>query len=341
MSLGHVSSRAAKKKVLKGVSMAGSAKSLQWDSFVLERVLSVHASNGGYRRIRCRGGSAWSRLSVWIFGLVLIVGLTSAGAARDARTTPHGSVVPISATLCDDMKLHHVLGAEAPVGCERLKLVRFRYIDFEGGFHDDGEIVVMDAAAVRVLRIFTALYNMHFPIAKARLMNNYDGNDDASMADNNTSAFNDREIAGGGSISLHAYGLAIDINPIQNPYAKRSGETLIFSPPSGISNANRLNDRPDKPIRSGMAEAIIDVFARNGFLIWGGYWDDPIDYQHFQVSRSLAEQLARVSPAAARAAFEGHVERYRTCRRSTGRRTASTRSKCVMADSVSGNRGAN
>jgi len=229
------------------------------------------------------------------------------------------------------MKLHHVLNPRAPVGCERLKLIKFEYFGFDGRSHDDGEMVIMDATAGHVLGIFDALRSMQFPIAKARLMNNYDGNDDASMADNNTSAFNVREIAGGGAVSLHAYGLAIDINPIQNPYAKRSGRTLTFSPPAGAAYANRLNERPGKAVRPGMAEAVIDVFAENGFLIWGGYWDDPIDYQHFQVSRGLAQQLAQMPAAQAQALFEERIQRYRRCRSAADQGRAS-RLHCITAE---------
>src|SRR2546423_5276976 len=133
-----------------------------------------------------------------------------------------GKIEPISPALCENMKIHKVLTAEAPIGCARLNLVTFRYFGFDGRIHDDGEVVVMDAAAPHVLGIFAKLEEMRFPIAKAKLMDHYDGNDDASMADDNTSAFNGRKIVGGSSISLHAYGLAIDVNPIQNPFVRRS-----------------------------------------------------------------------------------------------------------------------
>src|SRR5215470_19718540 len=98
--------------------------------------------------------------------------------------------------------------------------------------------MVMDAAAESVLRIFTKLRKMRFPIAKARLINHYDGDDDASIADNNTSAFNSRNVAGTNTLSLHAYGLAIDLNPLQNPYVQHSGGKLIFSPPAGAAYTN-------------------------------------------------------------------------------------------------------
>jgi hypothetical protein len=217
---------------------------------------------------------------------------------------------------------------KAPVDCTRLNLVQFSYVDFQGRFFDDGEIVVMDAAAKHVVDIFATLLKIRFPIAKAKLMNHYDGDDDAAMADNNTSAFNVRDIAVRDAISIHAYGLAIDINPKQNPFAKRSDGTLKFNPPLGAENANRLNVRPGKPIRLGMAEAVIDIFADHGFLIWGGYWDDPIDYQHFQVSRKLAERLANFSSDAARTAYNRYVKNYRACRSELP--GAEGRVKCIM-----------
>jgi hypothetical protein len=270
------------------------------------------------------GAVRWSTICA-VGSMLVAYGLTA--RAGDA---PEGAIVPVGQALCDDMKRHNVINAGAPVGCERLSLITFSYMGFDGGIHGDGEIMVMDAAAESVLRILARLRDVRFPIAKARLVNHYDGNDDASMADNNTSGFNARNVAGSTKLSLHAYGLAIDLNPVQNPNADRSGATLIFRPPAGIDYANRLNDRPGKPVRLGMAEVVIDVFADEGFLIWGGYWDEPIDYQHFQVNRPLAEQLARLAPAQAKAVYAEHVERYRNCRKTGGLETS--RSKCVALD---------
>jgi hypothetical protein len=241
-----------------------------------------------------------------------------------------GAVVPVDRGLCDHMKRHHVIRAGAPVGCERLRLVKFSYLGFDRQVHGDGEIMVMDAAADNVARIFTKLREIGFPIAKARLIDHYDGNDDASIADNNTSAFNFRTVAGTNSLSVHAYGLAIDINPVQNPYVQHSGARLVFSPPASAAYADRLKSQPEKRLRLGMAEAAIHAFADEGFLVWGGTWTSSIDYQHFQVSRSLAQQLARLSPSEAKALFRQHVERYRTCRVTGG--TESSRSRCVALD---------
>jgi D-alanyl-D-alanine carboxypeptidase len=228
-------------------------------------------------------------------------------AQLDLQAPASQAISPISNELCDDMKSRKVLTANSLVGCERLRLLSFNHIGFDRQLHD-GEIVVMDAVANNVVQIFNALLSEHFPIEKAKLLNSYEGDDDASIADNNTSAFNDRNIAGGAGLSLHAYGLAIDVNPLQNPYIEREGETLRVSPKLSSDYVNRTNRRP------GMVEPIVDVFADNGFSIWGGDWRNPIDYQHFQVSRDLANQLVGASASAAKEIFAHYVAQYSRCR---------------------------
>ncbi len=205
------------------------------------------------------------------------------------------------------MRSTKVLNPGTPVGCDRLRLLRFGYVGFDGATHDDGELVVLDAVADHVLAIFVTLRSRAFPIASARLMNRYGGNDDASMARNNTSAFNVRRVEGTNSISLHSYGVAIDLNPIQNPYIERGARGIAVSPPAGSGYVSRQNRRP------GMAETVVDLFAHHGFAQWGGYWPRGIDYQHFQVGRRLAGQLAQLPYPQARAAFEQHVTRVRAC----------------------------
>lgn len=225
---------------------------------------------------------------------------TPAPSARDA-------VLPISDALCRDMRATKVLNPGPPVGCDRLRLVRFGYLDFDGAAHDDGELVVLDAVAEHVRDIFVALRSRGFPITSARLMNHYRGSDDDSMAVNNTSAFNVRRVQGSTAISLHAYGVAIDLNPIQNPYVERSERGIHVSPLAGKRYLRRQDQRP------GMAEMVVELFAQHGFAQWGGYWPRGIDYQHFQVGRRLAAQLVTLPYPKAQAAFEQHVERVRAC----------------------------
>ncbi|MBV8851060.1 MAG: M15 family metallopeptidase [Methylobacteriaceae bacterium] len=206
------------------------------------------------------------------------------------------SITPISSALCADMKAHRVMGANAPVGCERLALVRFTYVDFAGREHGDGELVVLDALADQAAAIFAELKARRFPIARARLMNAYNGDDDASIEANNTSAFNDRRVVGTNSVSMHAYGAAIDINPVQNPSYDRVDGVRVLVPKAGAPYAKRT------PLRPGMAESATQIFAAHGFTVWGGRFRDA-DYQHFTIERALLQQLLRLPPAEARTMF--------------------------------------
>jgi hypothetical protein len=240
-----------------------------------------------------------TRLLAAISGLALLYAPPLPAQDGDA-------VVAVTPARCSHMQQHHVLNPGAPVPCERLRLVSFGYVDFDGRPRSDGEMVVMDAVAEHVLQIFVALRERRFPIAGAKLMDHFNGNDDASTAANNTSALNVRPVAGGGGrLSLHAYGVAIDLNPLQNPYIVRYGGTMRVDPRGGVAYVNRSNLRP------GMAESVIDVFAAHGFVEWGGRWPNPVDYQHFQVGRGLTYELARLPAAEARALFERFVQRSR------------------------------
>jgi hypothetical protein len=240
----------------------------------------------------------------------------AASAALLALCLAQPAQAALDAAACERLKAAGAMHAASPVGCGQLEIVRFSYVGFDGARHDDGEIMVMAAVAPQVRALFEALRRRGFPLAHARLIGHYGGDDAASMADNNTSGFNDRPITGGGPPSLHAYGLAIDINPLQNPYVSFEGEGVArYSPPQGTQFANRLARRPGKPCRPGMAEEVVALFAAHGFPVWGGYWDAPLDYQHFQVDRKLAERMARLPEARARALFE----RQRTRGNANGR----------------------
>lgn len=248
-----------------------------------------------------------------VIGLIALVLFYADADAED------GGVATISPALCEGMKSHNVMRPISPVGCDRLRLVTFPYYGFDGRVHSDGQIVVMDAAANSVLQVFLKLRQMQFPIAKARLMDHYKGNDSASTADNNTSSFNARQSTGGSSLSMHAFGLAIDLNPVQNPYVM--GRRV--APASAAAYADRVLVRP------GMAESVIDAFAEQGFTVWGGTWRNPIDYQHFQVPRPMAERLAGMSSAQAVIAFKRYVDRIRACRRNAA--PSAPQSQCIDA----------
>ncbi|MEM7617340.1 MAG: M15 family metallopeptidase [Pseudomonadota bacterium] len=184
---------------------------------------------------------------------------------------------------------------DCPVHLDRLRIVQIEYIDFAGVTHDDGQMIVLDVVADNVARIFQELYKLRFPLHSILPMENFAGDDEKSMAANNSSAFNHRKIAGTDTVSIHSYGLAIDINPVQNPFIIMENEhdnALTIFPAGGKKYLNRTNKRP------GMIEnmpAVLDIFARNGFTIWGGNWNSMLDYHHFQIERSIAEKLSQMN----------------------------------------------
>lgn len=192
---------------------------------------------------------------------------------------------------------------------------------------------MLDAVAEQVKELFSTLIKKSFPINKSLLMENYQGDDKAAMDDNNTSAFNGRPITGGTSWSKHAYGVAIDINPLQNPYISfnDNGTAKILPTASTESFINRNNSRPGKEQRLGMAEEVVDIFAQHGFLIWGGDWNSPIDYQHFEIgSRGFINTLIKQPPDTARLTFNRYAQNYRNCvARSNETTMAKKRIECV------------
>jgi hypothetical protein len=163
-----------------------------------------------------------------------------------------------------------------PVGLDELRVVRVTFWGFDRQSHR-GRLVVHRAVARDVARLFGTLYAARFPIRKIRLVDYYGADDKRSMKDDNTSAFNCRYRNGVCCTwSMHAYGKAIDINPVENPELWSGG----ISPPNGASYA----DRSDK--RKGMifhGDVVWKAFHAIGWG-WGGDWSWPIDYQHFSTN---------------------------------------------------------
>jgi hypothetical protein len=162
-----------------------------------------------------------------------------------------------------------------PVGPEELRLLTLTHWGFDGEVHR-GELVIHEDQAAAVKRVFRALFKKRFPIKRMKLVDVYGGDDDRSMAANNTSGFNCRTVEGSSSWSEHAYGRAIDVNPIQNP-AVRDGRV---SPPAGARYLDRSRGARGL-IQS--EDAVVRAFAAVGWG-WGGYWTSLKDYQHFSAT---------------------------------------------------------
>lgn len=164
------------------------------------------------------------------------------------------------------------------VSRDTLRYIRVLHMDIDGNTHI-GELVVNKSIADDIKTIFYKLYLHNYPIEKMVLVDEYDADDNASMADNNSSAFNYRVVEGTTHLSKHSQGLAIDINPRYNPYIHTLNGVTVCSPENGSDYIDRSKDFPYKIDTEDYA---YKLFLEYGFS-WGGSWNSSKDYQHFQV----------------------------------------------------------
>ena len=211
---------------------------------------------------RCR---RWTHL----LATLLLAGTVGAAAP------PGFSVAPLDdATRA---RMVHSWRPGCPVPLEDLRLLTVEHWGFDGVVHQ-GELVVHADQAEAVLGAMRALYDARFPMERIALVDEYGGDDDRSMAANNSSAFNCREVAGRPGVwSEHSYGRAIDVNPVQNPYVSSDG---TVSPPAGAAFADRARTSPGM-ILAG--DPVVSAFTAIGWG-WGGDWNSAKDYQHFSAT---------------------------------------------------------
>jgi hypothetical protein len=153
-----------------------------------------------------------------------------------------------------------------------LQSVKVAYINLDGETQM-GELIVHHELTEEVVDIFRDIYECKFPIEKMIPINLYDCNDDKSMEDNNTSAFNYRTVSGSRKLSDHSFGRAIDINPLLNPYIRRSK----VQPENGRKYTDREN-HVEGMIQKN--DCVVQEFKSRGWQ-WGGDWKYSKDYQHF------------------------------------------------------------
>jgi len=166
-----------------------------------------------------------------------------------------------------------------PVPWQGLRYLQVGYIGFDGRSHT-GELVVAAPYARDVVGVFRKLYEARWPIRRMRLVDAYGGDDDRSMAADNTSGFNCRRVQGSQKWSDHAFGAAIDLNPVQNPYLTGSS----VAPPGSrrFATLDRAAGAlvPPGTIRSD--DVVVRAFSAIGWE-WGGSWAEA-DFQHFSAS---------------------------------------------------------
>lgn len=192
----------------------------------------------------------------------------------------------LSSQQVSSMIENDIWNEDCPVHHSRLKVLELNYFNFNDEIHS-GKMMVLEEVSNQVISIFKELYKLQFPIARMVLIDEFEGDDVRSMEANNTSAFNGRKVMGTNRWSSHAFGAAIDVNTIQNPYVRIREEdaTAKIYPSSGIKYLNRnLQEK-------GMVEDIVSIFAGHGFTNWGGNWANPLDYHHFQLPWSKIKQL--------------------------------------------------
>jgi hypothetical protein len=196
------------------------------------------------------------------------------GAVAAAAPAP-GFEATVSLVRWADLRFSYRAGC--PVGPAELRTVRLRYWGFDGRPHE-GTLVVNRRVTADITGVFRRLYEARFPIRRMVSVSAYRGSDEASMAADNTSAFNCRRAVGSstGSWSMHAFGLAVDVNPVENPYVLR-GQA---QPPAGARYLDRGRARPGMAVAGGV---LVRAFAAAGWS-WGGLWRGSPDYQHFSTN---------------------------------------------------------
>ena len=206
--------------------------------------------------------------------VALLAGVALAAGAAFAATPPSRFTASVSPVRWADVRFSWRPGC--PVALSQLRVVRVSHWRFDGRPHV-GRLVVNRRVTTAVVGVFRRLYAARFPIRRMVPLSAYRGSDDASMAADNTSAFNCRRAVGSSGVwSMHAYGEAIDVNPVENPYVLR-GRPL---PPAGSRYVNRGRYRPGMAVEGG---ALVRAFVAVGWK-WGGRWTGSPDYQHFSTT---------------------------------------------------------
>ncbi len=170
-------------------------------------------------------------------------------------------------------------GIDCTVSLADLRYVRVLHYGFDGSVYI-GELVVNKAISSDIVEIFKELYDAAYPVEQMKLVDDYGADDEKSMEADNTSAFNFRTIEGSTTLSNHAYGLAIDINPKYNPYVKENNGSTVVYPENAEAYADRSADC-DYYIEKD--DVCYQAFISRGFT-WGGDWTTVKDYQHFEKS---------------------------------------------------------
>jgi D-alanyl-D-alanine carboxypeptidase len=212
--------------------------------------------------------------------LLCMAALSVAATAKSSDTVSQGPA-DFRGTIqhIDSVQAKRMTGVSwrpgCPVGLRDLRLLTMSHWGFDGRV-GTGRLIVHRDVVRDMIDVFRGLYRARFPIRRMVPVDVYGGSDFRSIEADNTSAFNCRHVEGTTRWSNHAYGTAIDVNPIENPYVS-GGRT---SHPASRSYVDRARRRPGMAYEGG---ALVRAFDRIGWG-WGGRWTSVKDYQHFSAS---------------------------------------------------------
>ena len=219
-------------------------------------------------------GKAW-------LGLFFLLALSAFALPSTSMGKVPGKEAAFTSSTIPDSIWALMQGKSVPKNCTvsraELRYLKVLHYGKNGKVHQ-GELICNKAIAQDLIDIFRELYKARYKIERISLIDNYGADDTRSMEANNTSCFNFRFMTGSTTrISKHGMGLAIDINPLYNPYVK--GDKI--DPPSGKKYAKNRDTRKDIPMKIDRSDLCYKLFIKHGFK-WGGAWKSAKDYQHFE-----------------------------------------------------------
>ena len=243
--------------------------------FLQEQALGTRANTSASR-------SSLSRSYLWLLVVAASLGVASLEPKAFAASP---GLACVADTYCstieplDEPTKAAMLGVVwrkgCPVGLEDLRRITFRHWSFDGTTAA-GSVVVNVEVSVGIEGVLKELFEARFPIASAKPIEAFGGDDDRSTMANNSSAFNCRAVTGGRSFSEHAWGRAVDINPVQNPYVRANG-TVLDPKAKRFVKRSALRESGGAITSNGV---VVKAFKRIGWT-WGGTYGRVKDYQHF------------------------------------------------------------
>ncbi|MEM6602611.1 MAG: M15 family metallopeptidase [Pseudomonadota bacterium] len=203
----------------------------------------------------------------------------------------YSEILDVSPDCAKRMRDCGMISHPLALSLDRLRETHVTYFGFEGD-EKIGSLIVLDVIAPVICQLFNELHAVKFPLFQIMPICVYAGSDTLSMQKNNSSAYNPRYIGQSDEISIHSFGMSLDINPVQNPYiglGSMEDENLKIAPVAGKDFINRHVKHP------AMVEDVVPLFKKYGFIEWGGDWTERrVDYHHFQVPYNVAYLCSRV-----------------------------------------------